>query len=92
MSDSVTLFQEFLSMRDIVDRMLGDFQTGDNLSISANRDRGFQESFSGLTGSPGIIVAGVRAGESGRIYGSTVDLFTPVIEHFHETVQETGEG
>jgi hypothetical protein len=64
MSDPVTLFEEFFGVRDIVDRMLGDFQTGDYLSISINRDRGFKEPFSGLTGSPGIVVAGVRAGES----------------------------
>ena len=65
MSDSVTLSQEFFSVRDIMDRMLGDLQTGYNLSISINRDRGFQEPFSGLTSSPGIVMAGVRAGKSG---------------------------
>ena len=59
MSESMTSLQEFFGVRDIVDRMLGDFHTDDNLSISANRDRGFQESFSGLTGSPGIVVAGI---------------------------------
>jgi hypothetical protein len=65
MSDSVTLFQEFFGVRDIVDRMLGDLQTGDNLSICIDRDRGFQEPFSGLTGSPGIVVAGIRTGKPG---------------------------
>jgi len=86
MPDSVTLFQEFFGVRDIMDRMPGYLQAGDNLSISINRDRGFQELFSRFTGSPGIVVAGVRAGEPGRIYGGTVDLFAPVIEHFHEPV------
>lgn len=33
MSDTATLFEEYLTMRDIMDRMLGDLQTGDNLSI-----------------------------------------------------------
>ena len=65
MSDPVTLFQAFFCVRDIVDNMLGDLQSGDNLSISINRDRGFQESLSGFTGSPGIIVASIRASESG---------------------------
>jgi len=52
-SGSVTLFEEFLGMRDIMDRMLGDLQTGDNLLIGINRDGCFQESFSGFPGSPG---------------------------------------
>ena len=63
MSDPVTLFQEFFSVRDIMDRMLRYLQTGDNLSISINRDRRFQEPFSRFTGSPGIVMAGVRTGE-----------------------------
>jgi len=65
MSNTVTLFQEFFGMRDIMDRMLGDLQTGDILSIGINRDRGFQESFSCFTSSPAIVVVGVRAGEPG---------------------------
>jgi len=59
------MFEEFFSMRDIMDRMLGDLQTGDDLLIRVNRDRSFQESFSGLTSSPGLIMTGVRTGESG---------------------------
>jgi len=55
MSDPVTLFREFFSVRNIMDRMLGDLQTGDDLSIGIDRDRSFQESFSRFTGSPGII-------------------------------------
>jgi ribosomal protein L21E len=62
MLDPVTLFQEFFGVRDIMDRMLGYLQAGDNLLISINRDRGFEESFSRFTGSTGIVVAGVRAG------------------------------
>jgi hypothetical protein len=59
-SGSVTLFEKFLGMRDIMDRMLGDLQTGNNLLLGINRDRCFQESFSGFPGSPGIIVAGIE--------------------------------
>jgi hypothetical protein len=51
--------------RDIMDRMLGDLQTGDNLEIGINGNECFQELFSGFPGSPGIVVAGVRTRESG---------------------------
>ena len=44
LSDPVTLFQEFFCVRNIMDRMLGDFQTGDDLSIRIDGDRSFQES------------------------------------------------
>jgi len=57
MSDPVAFFQEFFSMRDIMNRLLGDLQSGDKLLISIDRDRDFQESSSGLTGSLGIVVA-----------------------------------
>jgi len=36
MSDPVTLFGEFFSVRDVMDRMPGYLQTGYNLSISVN--------------------------------------------------------
>jgi hypothetical protein len=62
-SDPVALFKEFFSVKDIVDRMLGDLQTGDNLLISVDRNRSFQEAFSRFTSSPGIVVAGVRTGK-----------------------------
>ena len=65
MSDPMALFQEFFSVGDIMDRMPGDLQTGDDLSISINRDRGFQEPSSRFTGSLGIVVVGVRSGEPG---------------------------
>jgi hypothetical protein len=58
-------FQECFGVKNILDRMLRDLQTGDNLLININRDRGFQELFSRFTGSPRIIVAGVRASETG---------------------------
>jgi len=38
MSESMTLLQEFFGVWDIMGRVLGDFQTGDNLSISIDRD------------------------------------------------------
>jgi hypothetical protein len=42
-------------MRDVMDRLLGDLEPGDDLSISIDGDRGFQESLSGFPGSLGII-------------------------------------
>jgi len=54
-SRSVTLNKEFFRMRDIMDRTLRDLEPGDDLSISIDGDRGFQESFSSFSGSPGII-------------------------------------
>jgi hypothetical protein len=58
-SESVTLFKEFFGMGDIMDRMSGYLEAGDNLPISIDRDRRFQEPFSGFTRSPGIVMAGV---------------------------------
>jgi len=50
LSGFVALCQKFFSVRDIVDRVLRDLQTGDNLVRSINGNRGFQEPFSRLTG------------------------------------------
>jgi hypothetical protein len=52
LSGSVALSDELFGVRNIVDRVLRDLQTGDNLLRSINGDRGFQEPFSGLTCSP----------------------------------------
>jgi hypothetical protein len=49
-SSSLRLFQEFFSVRDIMDRMLGDIQSGNNLMRGIDRYRGFQEPFSGFAG------------------------------------------
>jgi hypothetical protein len=65
LSESVTLLEEFFGVRNVMDRMLRDFETGNNLSIGIDRNRGLQEPFSGLTGSPGIVVTRIRAGEPG---------------------------
>jgi hypothetical protein len=64
-SCSMTLNEEFFRVRNIMDRLLGDLEPGDDLKVSIDGDRGFQESFSRFTGSPGIVVAGVRTGEPG---------------------------
>ena len=81
MSDPRTLLQEFFSVWDSMERMLGDIQTGDNLSMSINRDRSFQESFSRLTGSPGVVMGGVRASEPDESIALQV-IFSP---HSHRT-------
>ena len=87
MPGPMALFQESFSVKNIMDRMLGDLETGDDLLISINRDRCFQKPFSRFTGSPGIVVAGVRARETRRIDSGTRDSLTPVVEHFHKPVQ-----
>jgi hypothetical protein len=51
----VTLNKEFFCVRDIMDRLLGDLEPGYDLLISIDGDRSFQKSFSGFSGSPGII-------------------------------------
>jgi hypothetical protein len=51
----MTLNEEFFRMRDIMNRMLGDLEPGNDLPVGVDGDRGFQEPFSGFTGSPGII-------------------------------------
>ena len=63
-SDLVNLFQEFFRMRGIVNRMLRDLQSGNDLMKSVDGNGGFQEPFSRLTRSPRIVVAGIRSGES----------------------------
>jgi hypothetical protein len=55
LSRFVTLNEEFFRMRDIMNRLLRDLEPGDDLSVSIDGDRCFQESFSGFPGSPGII-------------------------------------
>ena len=65
MSDPVTFFKGFFSVRDIMNRLLGDHEPSNDLPVGIDGDRGFQESFPGLSGSPGIVMAGVRAGKSG---------------------------
>ncbi len=51
-SGSVTVFDQGFSMRDIMNRMLRDFQRCDDLLIGIDSDGSFQEPFSYLTRSP----------------------------------------
>ena len=64
LSGSVTLNEKFFCMRDIMNRLLGDLEPGNDLIICIDRYRRFQESFSGFTGSPGIIRTGIGAGKA----------------------------
>jgi len=50
LSGSRRLFQGLFGMRNIVDQILGDLQTCENLVRSVDSDRGFQEQFSRLIG------------------------------------------
>jgi hypothetical protein len=54
-SCSVTLNEEFFRMRDDMDRLMGDLESGNNLQVSTDRDRCFQTSFSVFSGSSGKI-------------------------------------
>jgi hypothetical protein len=54
-SGSVTLNKEFLSVGNIMDRLLRDLEPGDDLKICIDGYRGFQKSFPSFFGSPGII-------------------------------------
>ena len=78
-------------MRDIMNRLLGDLESGNDLPVSVDRDRGFQESFSGFAGSPGIIRTCIGAGKPRRIDRGTRDSLTPVVKLFNEPVEEPGE-
>lgn len=52
-----------------MDPALRDPETSDNLLFDIDDDRGFQEMFPDFTGSFGVIMAAVSAGEPGRIDG-----------------------
>lgn len=86
-SGSVALPEELFRVRDIVDRMLGDLQSNDNLSSCIDRNWGFQESFPRLSGSPWVMVTCIWTGKSRWIYSLTGDPFIPIIEHFHKPVE-----
>jgi len=87
LSRSVTLNEEFFRMGNIVDRVLGDLESGNDLPISIDGDRSFQESFSGFPGSPGIIRTGIRTGKTRRIDRGASNPFTPIVELFNEPVE-----
>jgi hypothetical protein len=87
LSRSVTLNEEFFRIGDIMNRFLGDLEPGNDLLISIDGDRSFQESFSGFPGSPGMIGTGVRAGESRRIDRGTGNTLTPIVEQFYQSVE-----
>jgi hypothetical protein len=50
----MALFQEFFGVRNIVDRVLTDVQTSDNLMRSIIGNRDFQEPFSRFTGTKNV--------------------------------------
>lgn len=55
LSRLVTLNEEFFCMKDIMNQLLRNLESGDDLSVSIDRDRCFKESFPGFPGSLGII-------------------------------------
>lgn len=87
----MALFYKCFSLKIIMGRILGEFQSGNDLLININWDQDIQESFSRFTGSPRIVVTGIRTGEPGWIDSSTGNSLTPVVEQFHEPVEKPGE-
>jgi len=63
-------------------RFQRDLEGDDHLLERIYRNRGFHEVFPRLSGPPGIIMTGVRTGETRRIDGSYRNDFTPGIEEF----------
>jgi len=87
LSRSVTLNKEFFRMGDIVDRLLGDLEPGDDLPIGIDGDRSFQESFAGFSGSPGIIGTCIGTGKTRRIDRGASNPLPPIVELFNEPVE-----
>jgi len=83
----MTLNEEFFRMRNVVNRLLGDLEPGNDLPIGIDGDRCFEKSFSGFAGSPGIIGTGIGTGKPRRIDRGTRDSLTPVVEQFYEPVK-----
>jgi hypothetical protein len=61
----VTFFQERESVVGIMDSAFRYHESGDNLLINVDRNRGFQEMFSDLSGSFRVIVTTISAGKPG---------------------------
>jgi hypothetical protein len=57
----------------IVDPAFRYSESGNYLLIGINSNRCFQEMFSDFSGSDGVIMTGITAGETGRIDGSDRD-------------------
>jgi hypothetical protein len=60
----MTLNEEFFRMRDIMDQLWGDLQTGDDLTIRIDKGRGLQEAFPGLSDPQGIAGTCIGTGKS----------------------------
>jgi len=61
----VTFLQKRERMSGIMDPTFGYHESGDNLLIDIDNNRGFQEMFSDLTGSFGVIMTAISAGKTG---------------------------
>ena len=90
-SGSVTLPEELFRVRDIVDRMLGDLQSSDNLLSCFYWNRGFQKSLSRLSSPLRIIATCIWTGKIRWINGGRGDPFAPIIEHLLKPVEQSVE-
>lgn len=68
-----------------------DSESCDNLLIDIDNNCGFEEMFSDFTGSFGVIMATISAGEAGRINGSNGDCVVGGIEYFQGAFEENIE-
>jgi hypothetical protein len=70
-------------MSGIMDPAFRSDEPGDYLLIDINRDRSFKEMLSDLTGSDGIIMAGISTGKPGWIDSSYRDYVITRVEQIH---------
>jgi hypothetical protein len=84
----MTFFQENKSMLGFMDAVLGYHESGDDLLVSIDSNRSFQEMFSQLSGSDGIVMTRISAGEPGGIDGGDRDWTVVRIELFQGTFEE----
>jgi len=84
----VTGCQEIFGMRNIVNRVLRNLESGDDLLLGVHRYRGLDEPFSGLSGPPGIVGTRIRTRESRGIDRGDRDHLTPVVDQKENPVQD----
>lgn len=87
----MTFFQKYKSMLRLMDAVFGYHEPGNELLIGIDSDGSFQEMFSHLTGTEGVIMTGITAGEPGRIDGGDGNCIAGGIEYFQGTFKENIE-
>lgn len=86
--DAMTPPEEGPGMNDIVSEVLGDPNSGDHLFTGIHRDGGLEIAPPGGTGPPGVVGAGIGAGESGGIDRGDRNRLTPRIEEVDHLLED----